>query len=135
MHKIFNILLLSLCCVTTIASAETCPSVYNLKKPNLTGWKFYDSEDGKPLSEQRIAQFKKMAEKFVLAEWDHQKGVIHCYYSNKDGSGLESYAAKSSFVPENPKVWYSVTGSMQCVVSKDKCKFTERKEATTLAGV
>src|SRR5579863_3836037 len=76
--SIFIITLIFLC---QFSFAETCPSVNDIKTKNLHSWKAYDSDDGMPLSAQRLAQFKQDAQQFILAEWpnqSHQNSRIHC---------------------------------------------------------
>lgn len=129
-QKLIVTLCLSFFCQLSIA--ETCPSVNDIKKSNLSrDWIAYDSDDGSRLSLQREQQFKRNAEEFVLAEWTNQKnksGSIHCYYRNKSGSNLEAYIAKNNFIPENSKhFWYDVSDARHCVAGTEKCNFTSKK--------
>lgn len=108
--------------------AETCPTVSAIKGNKTIGWQALDSDDSKPLSEKRWAQFKATVEQFVLAEWENannKKSTVHCYYRDKDGYSFEAYLAKDNFKPENSKkMWYSVSGSMQCAAEMEKCQFS-----------
>jgi hypothetical protein len=112
-----------------VSFAETCPSISDIKGNSLNAWKAYDSDDGKPLSAAREAQFKKIVEQFTLAEWVRDKkknsASIHCYYSDKTGSSLEAYLAKNNFHPKlsQNNFWYQVSGSMHCAAGKEKCEF------------
>lgn len=108
--------------------AETCPSISDIKKNMLAGWKAYDSDDGTLLSPAREAKFKKMLQHFTLAEWKQNKNhmtSMHCYYRDKTGSSLEAYLAKDNFIPKkNPKsFWYQVSGYLHCAAGKDNCQF------------
>ncbi|HVE44855.1 MAG TPA: hypothetical protein VNC84_06955 [Gammaproteobacteria bacterium] len=115
-------MLLSAACL-----AEHCPSVQELQSPTFKGWQAYDSDDGALLSDAHTAQFKASAKAFALAEWETtgpKKGNIHCYYRDDNGSNLEAYFAKPHFMPANAqKMWYEVSGAMQCAVGADKCEF------------
>lgn len=110
-----------------ICFAETCPSIKDIKKASIKGWTAFDSEDGKPLSSERLAQFKTLVEQFALAEWsneDAKAGVIHCFYRDKEGAALEAYLAKSNFSPINQKnMWYEVSGAHQCAAGMKECEF------------
>lgn len=110
-----------------ICFAETCPSVQTIKSNALKGWVVFDSEDGKPLSSERLAQFKELVEQFALAEWssiDSKTGAIHCFYRDKEGSALEAYLAKEHFSPINSKnLWYEVSGAHQCAAGMKECEF------------
>ena len=95
---------LCLTLLTQIALAETCPTVSAIKHGALNGWQVYDSDDNKPLTAKRLADFKKSIRQFVLAEWKEntaQRGIMRCYYVDGDGSELEAYVAKNHFLP-NP---------------------------------
>jgi len=122
--------------------ALTCPSVANIKKNTLSGWKAYDSDDASPLSQKREAQFKQNAKEFALAEWtwtgtDKTTGTIHCYYRDNTGSDLEAYLSKGNFSPENSRdYWYDVSGSMHCAAGMEKCEFRDSpiKQRSRLAS-
>lgn len=115
-----------LLCQTSFA--ERCPSVHDIKKNNLHGWKVFDSDDGKPLTAARETQFKNIVEQFALAEWTNNKkqlGSIHCYYRDKTGSSLEAYLAKDNYHPRlgAKSFWYEVSGFMHCAASMEHCEF------------
>lgn len=118
---------LVLCLVNTAIYAETCPDVKTVRGDALQGWSLHDSDDNKPLNAKRVAYFKKNIEQFTLAEWvtdGKQKGNIRCYYSDKNGAGLEAYLTKESFKPNNFKnYWYQVSGSMHCAAGMQQCLF------------
>lgn len=121
------------------AWAETCPSVDTVKHSALTGWKAYDTEDQTPLSAKHFTQFQHEITRFVLAEWStdkNKKGTIRCYYTDKDGSELEVYLAKSDLsLATAPTYWYSVSGSMHCAAGSDKCEFqTPSIQTAQLSG-
>lgn len=122
------IILLSTILFSQALFAESCPSVATIKANKITDWKAFDSDDGKPLSEKRLTQFKTTVQQFVLAEWsniNNKKSTIHCYYRDKEGYSFEAYLAKDNFKPENShKIWYSVSGSMQCAADMEKCQFS-----------
>ena len=126
MQKIILCLITALLLTQTLY-AETCPSLKNLKSNLATTWKAYDSDDNKPLAPERSVQFINNIDQFSLAEWVQEgprKGAIHCYYSDKNGSMLEAYLAKESYVPQNTKhFWYEVSGSMHCAAGTDACLF------------
>lgn len=130
MKKILLAICLSL--VTSIVFADTCPSVTDIKNHAIKGWKVYDSEDGKPLSAQREAEFVRYVDQFALVEWADQtkkSGTIHCFYRDKTGSALEAYLAKDNFsVSSNKSYWYPVSGSMECAAGADKCTFENAHE-------
>lgn len=131
-------LFILLATVSKLSLADTCPSISDIKNNALSGWKAFDSDDGKPLSAAREAQFKKMIEKFALAEWSSPKnknGSIHCYYIDSTGSSLEAYFAKDNFIPKNKlhSFWYQVSGYMHCAAEKDKCEFEHHSFRTHLA--
>lgn len=121
------ILALSCFFLCSYAFAESCPSVHDIKQNALLGWKVFDSEEAKPVSGVREAQFKKDVEQFALAEWNdinHKKGTIHCYYLDHSGSALEAYLTKDHFTPKNTKqYWYQVSGSLQCAAGMENCEF------------
>lgn len=107
--------------------AETCPSVDHIKKHSLNSWKLYDTDDDKPVSSKRAAQFAKNVEQFALAEWADKGtryGEVHCYYRDSNGSELEAYLAKDHFALQNTNdYWYKVSGFMHCAAGTDKCLF------------
>jgi|GEM_PF-2695606 hypothetical protein len=107
--------------------AETCPSLKTIKSTPLTAWKAYDSDNQEPLTTAQTTNFINNIDQFSLAEWvqeGQQKGAIHCYYSDRNGSVIEAYLAKSSYLPENSKhFWYEVSGSMHCAAGMDNCLF------------
>jgi len=112
-----------------VALAETCPSIDMLKDQHFNAWKFYDTDDGKLLSAKRIAQFKKEAEEFVLAESvtnSQHKKIIRCYYHDKNGSTLNAYIAKENFiVGSNHSYWYEVSHATQCAADINMCEFQQ----------
>ena len=120
---------IALLILPTLCLAESCPDIKTIKSNTLTGWTARDSDDGKPLNAKRTAFFKKNIEQFTLAEWvtdGKQKGNMHCYYSDKNGSGLEAYLTKESFRPNNLKhYWYQVSGSMHCAAGMGECLFQQ----------
>lgn len=122
------ILLSGLFLTTSICFADTCPTVDAIKQNTIKGWKAYDSEDGKLLSEARESHFKKNVQEFALAEWanTHNKnGAIHCYYRDRTGSNLEAYLAKEHFAPKtsSQNYWYNVSGYMHCAADSQQCEF------------
>ncbi|TAK73948.1 MAG: hypothetical protein EPO11_07670 [Gammaproteobacteria bacterium] len=111
----------------SLVFAEMCPSVQDIQKNRLHGWKIYDSDDNTPLPPKRVAQFIKGAKQFTLAEWPDARrhvGTVHCYYRDDNGSQLEAYLAKDNFIPTNVNhYWYSVSGSMNCAAGAERCLF------------
>ena len=88
-----------------------------------------------------MTQFTNHIDQFSLAEWMQsgpQKGAIHCYYSDKNGSVIEAYLAKDNFAPQNTNhAWYQVSGSMHCAAGMDACLFdphTTAQQPTKLAN-
>lgn len=116
----------------TSCLADTCPTISEVKHGKLTGWKIYDSDDGKLVSTHRASEFKRIAEQFALAEWS--KGNVHCYYRDKDGSDLEVYLAKDHLSFSNKKdYWYEVSGYMHCAAGMKECEFQQMKQTPHLA--
>jgi hypothetical protein len=107
--------------------ADTCPSLKAIKSSPLSAWKAFDSDDQKPLTTAQTTTFINSIDQFSLAEWVQEgpkKGTIHCYYSDRNGSVLEAYLAKASYIPVNNKhFWYEVSGSMHCAAGMDNCLF------------
>lgn len=127
LKKLFSAACLILLCQTTCA--ENCPTVADIKKNNIAGWKILDSDEGTPLSAKRQSQYINGIKEFALAEWtNHGKnvGTIHCYYRDNNGSELEAFLTKDNFVPTNAKnYWYQVSGSMDCAAGSEKCAFSK----------
>lgn len=118
--------------LSPFALADTCPTVAALKKDNLVDWGVYDSDDGKPLSAERIATYKNDAVAFALAEWNGQgkEGAIHCFYHDNAGSDMEAYVAKNHVqLSSNKKYWYQVSGSTQCAAGMQECEFNTIQSA------
>ena len=125
------ILALVMTAFCTVAFADSCPSVKDIKNNSLHGWKAYDSDDDTPLSSARFAAYAKSLEQFTLAEW--KKGSknstsIHCFYRDSNGSALEAYLAKDNLSPtlgsnSTKDQWYQVSGSLNCAASPEDCKF------------
>ncbi len=119
--------------------ADTCPSLKSLKAAPSITWKAFDSDDGKELSLKNTTLFINSIDQFSLAEWVQQgpnKGSVHCYYSDRNGSVIEAYLAKANFTPQNAKhYWYQVSGSLHCAAGMDDCLFepTKATEQPTLA--
>lgn len=124
-------------CLCQMSFAITCPTVSDIQKNTLAGWKAYDSDEGEPLSAMREAAFKKNAREFALAEWVNKgdkMGSIHCYYRDDNGSAMEAYLAKEHFRPKNPNAfWYEVSGFMQCAAGMENCDFEQHQPKTHLA--
>ncbi|RDI42398.1 DUF3757 domain-containing protein [Aquicella lusitana] len=122
-------LLIALCSLfaCSLSYADTCPSVQDIKTNKLHGWKAYDSDEDTQLPPKRLAIFKKEVTQFVLAELgnEHNKNnTMRCYYSDSNGSHLETYLAKDHFsLSKSKSYWYQVSGSMHCAAGVDKCKF------------
>jgi hypothetical protein len=118
--------------VCQFAYADTCPTLKTIKSTPLTTWKAYDSDDHIQLTAEQTKTFINSIDQFSLAEWvqeGSEKGSIHCYYSDKNGSVLEAYLAKTSYVPENSKNrWYEVSGSMHCAAAQEECLFNLDKK-------
>jgi len=113
---------ITLLLTTTLVHADNCPTVSMIKHNMLNSWQAYDSDNNKPLSVKRLAQFKHNIDQFTLAEW--QSKDVHCYYRDKNGSQLEAYLTKSNLIPVNNKQrWYQVSGSMHCAAGMDQCIF------------
>ena len=68
--------LIALTLITSYAFAENCPTVGMIKHNLMNRWQAYDSDDNKPLSVKRMAQFKHNVEQFTLAEWQ-SKDTLH----------------------------------------------------------
>lgn len=133
MYKIFS-LIFSMVLVSTTVFAETCPSVNDIKQKHLNGWVAYDSEDGTPISAERINILTKYIHQFALAEHaqnDPKGPAMHCYYRDEHGSDLEAYFSKSNLSPDNSKNWYQVTGYKHCAAGTDKCTFISKLPTTS----
>jgi hypothetical protein len=119
------IFLLSFACIT--AFADNCPSVQAIHQHKLAGWKLYDVDDNKPLTAKRADAFKKDVKAFAMVEWSKDpksKGMIQCFYRDKDGSDLEAYLAKDHFnVGVNQSYWYNISGHLQCAAQAKTCEF------------
>src|SRR3990167_5794002 len=107
-----------LVCSTT-CFADICPSVDDVRGQHANDWIAYDTENNQPLSQERLAQFKQSMVQFTMVEWadsTKQKGTIHCYYRDKDGSDMEAYLSKDNLTPTKTasKYWYQVSGATQC---------------------
>lgn len=129
MNKLMTVILALFFCHS--AMADTCPSVKDLKAGTTHGFQAYDSDDDSLLSKERLAQFIKNTEQFILAEWqdtkDHQ-GAVHCYYRDMNGSQMDTYLKKTNLVPANPqKRWYEVSGSMHCAAGMESCLFKQNQ--------
>jgi hypothetical protein len=116
--------------LSPICLADTCPSVADIKKDAIAGWRAYDSDDGVPLSADREKQYKKAIQEFVLAEWasePNHTNTIHCYYRDQNGSSLEAYLSKENvtLTKRTKSYWYQVSGSMHCAAGMDQCKFEQ----------
>jgi hypothetical protein len=128
---IFAVLALTLSSLTSLALAETCPSVDAIKHQTWGNqWKMYDTGSNKPVSDAHLAQALKSIDQLSLAEWSETKdhmGTIRCYYRDKHGSSLEAYLANTHYRPDNSQhVWYSVTGHLHCAAGVDQCIFTNK---------
>jgi len=131
-----KIILALILAITMPAFADTCPTVKDIKTHKLAGWKAYDSEDGKPLSKRRAADFIKSADQFILAEWSKRgknANTMHCFYRDINGSDLEAYLTKDHLIPNQTHAWYRVSGAMQCAASNNMCQFAHLKNQPTFA--
>lgn len=124
------LLALSMLFLCQLSFANTCPSVHDIQTNAIKGWKILDTDDGTPLSAQRNAEFKKSVEQFALVEWSNdgqKRGLIHCFYRDKNGSDLEAYLENENLTPmASNNFWYSVSGSMHCAAGPDKCQFQNK---------
>jgi hypothetical protein len=122
-----KLVFIALTLIASHAYAENCPTVGMIKHDMLNKWKAFDSDDNKPLSSKRLAQFKNNVDQFTLAEWQSKDALhnsMHCYYRDKNGSQLEAYLTKDNLMPiDNKQLWYQVSGSMHCAAGMDKCMF------------
>ncbi len=122
--------------ITQFCYADSCPSIDNVKKNTITGWKIYDSEDRTELSAEQQTAFRNQINQFALAEYAGrgQSGSMHCYYRDKTGATLEAYLAKDHFaVAKNSQYWYPVSGFMHCAADQGKCNFQTANAPTQLA--
>lgn len=123
--------ILSICFILSFAStcfADICPSVDDIRGQRAIGWTAYDTESNQPLSEERLQQFKQSMVQFTMVEWadtTKDKGTMHCYYRDKDGSDMEAYLSKDNLTPSKmaSKYWYQVSGASQCAASMAECEF------------
>ena len=122
MNKLLGLVICSLFVQT--AYALTCPTIEAIRQNNIAGWKAFDSEEGTPLPPNRFNKFRNNVKQFAVAEWNEKKGIVHCFYRTEDGSNLNAYLSKGTFMPSNNQhLWYPVSGSLQCAASTDKCQF------------
>lgn len=109
-----------------VSYAETCPSVHDIKNHLISDWAAYDSDSDKPLTTKETDHFASHIAQFALAEWtgNAQKGNVHCFYRDLDGSTLEAYLSKQNYYPNmyNHR-WYQVSGHLHCAAGLDKCIF------------
>lgn len=117
----------SLMVMCQVSAAETCPTVKDIKSNQIHGWTVRDSDDNTRVSAEREAAFIKNIEQFVLAEWKQGKNnssMIHCYYRDISGGGLEANLTKENYSPIHPgHNWYQVSGSQECAAGMAKCEF------------
>lgn len=109
----------------TIAYAEHCPRIEDIKTNHALTWEILDSIDHQPLSRHRLAKFKAALTGFMLAELPlNQNGKIRCFYKDKAGSDMEAYLEKSHRNLHTKALpWYQVSGAMQCTATLETCKF------------
>ncbi len=109
--------------------AETCPTVSQLKENIFNGWQALDIDNGTPLSEDRLDDFRKSVSTFSLAEWiqNASEASGHCYYSGEqaDESYLDIFLVKQNLIPDKTSnQWQKISDDvMQCSGNIEKCLF------------
>lgn len=123
LKKIIHIFILSYC---AYVSAQTCPTITDIRNNKLAGWKAYDIY-GMKFNEEQTARFRQHSLEFAVAEvipYAHRGLAIRCLYRDKNGSNLQGYLAKDDIVADNSKnYWYQVSGSQHCAAGLHKCQF------------
>lgn len=118
-----SLLTILLASTFTIAHAESCPTMNDLKHNNLQGWTAYDIDNGIPYS--NLKDFEYNARAFALAEFSKgaPEGEAHCYFYHQNpslGYG-HAYLAKRNLVSSNNYAWKNSKGA-QCTTSDDNCQ-------------
>lgn len=130
-----SLLIISLTSFLSMAHAESCPTINDLKHNNLHNWTLYDIDNGTPIVDPKeITDYEYNASTFALAEWakDAPEGEAHCYYFNQtpnQGYGI-AYLAKTSLINASSFVWRNGK-NQQCTTKDDNCQCQAGDEACT----
>jgi hypothetical protein len=124
MKKIFTAIFLFL---AIPLHAETCPTVNEINHNNLHGWRAYDAEQNKFVTD--LESFKKEVADFAQAKWmnEEEQGEAQCHYyrnfSQKTYTTI--YFIKHHTLPINDlTVWKFMSESvMLCDASINQCSF------------
>lgn len=107
--------------LNSVALAETCPDVNNIKAGNFNGWQALNVNSDTPASQDDIAIFKKQIQDFYQAEWSEDfEGNGHCYYTGY----LEVLLAKDTAAPKISSYWQDTGVVLRCKSGSVKdCEF------------
>jgi len=124
MFKTITLLFFCFLVIENSATAETCPSIDDLKQHHLfRNWQPYDLENGELLSDQERSTFLENITGFDRAAWldDAPEGPAECFYT-----GADVYLAQQNLKPDlNTNNWQPVSiNSMECHANNTECFFS-----------
>lgn len=127
MNKKF-ILLITTIIFSTSSYAEYCPSPAEIQSGNFHGWNAYTNDNGEPLNEKQLQNFKHAVGRFYYIRWldSAPEGESHCYYFNKFGYWTRAFLSKPGLEPDfKSPSWHYEHGEPRCSDSIQACRFLE----------
>jgi hypothetical protein len=126
-----KILILSLL-VSSLAQAETCPTLADMKRDMFNGWNVLGLDSGEPVSASTLKRFQHDVAQFALAGWlpSAPEGSGECYYYGvkPDVDYLGVYLAKHTLPPDQSVGHWHTTSQrdfMECRDSIASCRFKD----------
>lgn len=120
------LVLTALVFIASIANAETCPAIGEIRNNQLNGWGAYSNDEGEPLTPTQLETFEKNVGGFYSIRWlqGAPEGESHCYYINTQGYWTHAFLSKPGLVPDftSPN-WQYVGNEPRCHASIQGCPF------------
>jgi hypothetical protein len=123
--------LISTLLATSLAIAETCPTIAQIRANNLNGWSAYTNDEGEPLTPTQLQAFEQNVGGFYSIRWlgGAPEGESHCYYVNKQRYWTRAFLSKSGLVPDfSSPNWTYVDDEPRCHASIAGCPFLPQGE-------
>ena len=116
--------------ISNFCFAENCPSISEIKANYFHGWSAYWNDEGTPLSESDLQEFRNTAAYFFAIRWldGAPEGEGHCYYIQQGGVPTIAYLSKPDLVPDfSSSAWKYQGLEPRCHLSVEACALLDKK--------